>query len=80
MLEESYTKDLTISDDPYNLGSIKDYRSLASLAYEAQKAFFDLTPADGAVGSLLAAAQVAYWDFQRVARTIAERASIVIHD
>ncbi len=69
---------LSIKDDSYCLSIIKNYQSLAFLAQQAHKSFFDLKPADGVLGALLAAGQSAYWNFKALALKIAERCEIAI--
>jgi cellulose biosynthesis protein BcsQ len=65
--------DMTPADDPDCLATIKHYRSLVPLAQEARKPIFELTPADGAIGSHAVAVKDARADFQRLAKEILER-------
>ena len=53
-------------DEAHALATVKHYRSLVPMAQEARKPIFDLTTADGAIGSHAAAAQVAPSRFQGV--------------
>ncbi len=65
--------DFTPGEDPECLATLKHYRSLVSLAQEARKPIFRLTPADGAIGSHAVAVREAYGDFQALAKTILTR-------
>lgn len=58
-------------NDPYCLATIKHYRSLIPLAQEHHKPIFNLTAADGAIGSHAQAAQDAKKDFRALAEKIA---------
>lgn len=55
------------AEDPCCLGVLKHYRSLVSMAQERRKPIFDLTPADGAIGSHANAVQDARKDFSDLA-------------
>jgi len=55
---------------------LKHYRSLMPLAHEARKPVFHLKPSDGAIGAHSQAAREIGKDFERLARTILERAGI----
>ncbi len=61
---------LTVADDPHCLATLKPYRSLAALARDARKPLFQLTPADGAMGSHAVAARDAAADFRILAEKI----------
>jgi cellulose biosynthesis protein BcsQ len=63
-------------DDPYCLATIKHYRSLIPMAQEHRKPIFNLTSADGAIGSHANAVQDARKDFKELARKIAEKIGI----
>ena len=63
-------------EDPHRLATVKHYRSLVPMAQESRKPIFDLTPADGAIGSHAAAVQDARRDFRRLAESIVERAGL----
>ena len=52
------------TDDPYCLATLKHYRSLVALSQEARKPIFQLTAADGAIGSHAKAVQDADRDFE----------------
>lgn len=56
--------------DPHCLGTIKHYRSLIPMAQEHRKPIFQLTSADGAIGSHAAAVQGARKDFKELADKI----------
>jgi len=58
-------------EDPYCLATIKHYRSLIPMAQEHRKPIFNLTSADGAIGSHANAVQDAKKDFNKLARRIA---------
>ena len=62
--------------DSQCLALLKHYRSLMPLAQEAHKPMFYLKPADGAIGSHMAAVQDVYKDFKRLAEKIASRTHI----
>jgi chromosome partitioning protein len=55
------------------LARLKHYRSLAPMAQEARKPIFNLTAADGAIGSHAAAVRDAYSDFKALAIAILAR-------
>jgi cellulose biosynthesis protein BcsQ len=76
VLEEDSTKTITPSDDPYCLATIKHYRSLIPMAQEKRKPIFDLTSADGAIGSHANAVQDAKKDFKLLAEKIANNIGI----
>jgi cellulose biosynthesis protein BcsQ len=67
-----------VSDDTYCLAALKHYRSLMSLALEARKPMFLLTPADGAIGGLAQAVRECHRDFRNLALEISARAPIVV--
>ncbi len=56
--------------DPHCLASLKHYRSLIPMAMEARKPIFQLTAADGALGSHSYAVRDAGDDFQKLATAI----------
>jgi len=60
------------ADDPYCLATIKHYRSLIPMAQEHRKPIFNLTSADGAIGSHANAVQDAKKDFRELAKKIAD--------
>ena len=65
-------------NDPYCLGTIKHYRSLVPMAQEQRKPIFQLTAADGAIGSHANAVKDAKDDFQRLAKLIGNKIGIEI--
>lgn len=64
---------LTPSHDPHCLATIKHYRSLIPMGQEHRKPVFNLTSADGAIGSHASAVSGAKADFKSLALKIAER-------
>jgi len=58
-------------DDPYCLATIRHFRSLIPMAQEHRKPIFNLTPADGAIGSHANAVQDAKKAFRLLASRIA---------
>jgi chromosome partitioning protein len=58
------------ADDPYCLGLIKHYRSLAPLGQEARKPVFLLRSADGAIGAHQRAVHEAYGHFETLTRRL----------
>ncbi len=69
---------LTPQDDPYCLSIIKQYRSLIAMAQEHRKPIFQLTAADGAIGSHASAVRQARTDFESLAIAIAHRIGLTI--
>ncbi len=63
-------------DEAHALATVKHYRSLVSMAQEARKPMFQLTPADGAMGSHADAANTARADFKALAEKIAARINL----
>lgn len=59
--------------DPLCLARLKHYRSLVPMAQEARKPIFQLTAADGAIGSHSYGVQEARKDFNSLAQSILER-------
>lgn len=76
VLSEVPTKKIRQEDDPYCLAIIKHYRSLIPMAQEYRKPIFNLTSADGAIGSHASAVQDAKKDFKQLAEKIAEKIGI----
>lgn len=54
------------------LASLRNFRSLMPMAQDVRKPMFDLTPADGAIGSHAQLAQTCNADFKRLAERIAK--------
>lgn len=65
-------------DDPYCLATIRHYRSLIPMAQEHRKPIFNLSSADGAIGSHASAVQDAKKDFRLLAVKIAEQMEIAL--
>ena len=63
----------TPGQDPECLATLKHYRSLVPMAQEARKPIFELTSADGALGSHAQSVRNAREDFSALARTVRER-------
>jgi cellulose biosynthesis protein BcsQ len=76
VLNEPMTQDIKQEDDPYCLGIIKHYRSLVPIAQEHRKPIFDLTPADGAIGSHAGAVSDAKLDFEGLVKKIADKINL----
>lgn len=73
VLNESTDTNIRQEDDPYCLATIKHYRSLIPMAQEHRKPIFNLTSADGAIGSHANAVQDAKKDFKLLSEKIAEK-------
>ncbi len=52
------------------LATVKHYRSLVPMAQESRKPIFELTPADGAIGSHAASVKDAHRDFKQLATRV----------
>jgi len=78
VLEETEFDPSLNADISDRLASLKNYRSLISMAQTARKPIFDLKAADGAIGSHANAVREVYQDFKRLAEKIAERTEIVL--
>jgi chromosome partitioning protein len=63
--------------DPYQLATLKHYRSLMPMAQDAHKPMFLLKPADGAIGSYTEAVLACYRDFKELALLVAKRCGVV---
>ncbi|MEI7880488.1 MAG: AAA family ATPase [bacterium] len=72
VLNEKNATTISHLDDPYCLATIKHYRSLIPMAQEQRKPIFNLTSADGAIGSHANAVQDARDDFKQLAQKIAQ--------
>ncbi|MDO5483547.1 MAG: ParA family protein, partial [Desulfovibrionaceae bacterium] len=70
VLQEAPVDGLLQENDPYCLATIKHYRSLVPMAQECRKPVFDLTSADGAIGSHANAVRSAREDFRALAQRI----------
>ncbi|HYD61315.1 MAG TPA: AAA family ATPase [Noviherbaspirillum sp.] len=76
VLNQTPKKKVRQEDDPYCLATIKHYRSLIPMAQEHRKPIFNLSSADGAIGSHFGAVQDAKKDFRQLAKKIAEQMGI----
>ncbi len=76
ILNEMPSETILQEADPYCLATIKHYRSLIPMAQEHRKPIFNLTAADGAIGSHAIAVQDAKKDFKLLAETIAEKIGV----
>ncbi len=76
VLDQAPDPAVTLDTDPKCLARLKDYRSLLSLAQEAQKPMFFLRAADGALGAHSYAVSDAYRDFKAMASKIAAGAGL----
>ena len=65
-------------NDPYCLATIRHYRSLIPLSQEHRKPIFNLTSADGAIGSHAQAAQDAKKEFKDLAVKIADQMGMAL--
>lgn len=73
LLDRSLSDNIQQQNDPYCLATIKHYRSLIPMAQEHRKPIFNLSSADGAIGSHANAVQDAKKDFELLAEKIAEK-------
>lgn len=78
VLNEPSNPNIKQADDPYCLATIKHYRSLIPMAQEVRKPIFNLTSADGAIGSHANAVRDAKNDFRQLTEKIAEKVGIVL--
>ena len=78
VLNTSPNTNIKQADDPYCLATIKHYRSLIPMAQEHRKPIFNLTSADGAIGSHANAVQDAKKDFKQLAEKIAAKIGIML--
>jgi cellulose biosynthesis protein BcsQ len=76
VLNTTLVEKMKQEDDPYCLATIKHYRSLIPMAQEHRKPIFNLTSADGAIGSHSAAVQDAKKDFKQLAAKISAQIGI----
>lgn len=70
VLGESEHIPISVEKDPYCIGLLKHYRSLAPMSMEAHKPIFLLKPADGAIGAHLYAVQKSYEEFRHFTKSI----------
>ncbi|CAK0764076.1 Chromosome partitioning protein [Gammaproteobacteria bacterium] len=78
VLNQQTTGTIKQQDDPYCLATIKHYRSLIPMGQEHRKPIFNLTSADGAIGSHANAVQDAKKDFKQLAGKIAAQMGIAL--
>lgn len=67
---------VTSATDPFQLASLRNYRSLMPLAQDARKPMFDLRAADGALGSTGRLVQTCYREFEDLAAQVMGAAKI----
>ncbi|MBO4336402.1 MAG: hypothetical protein J5846_11335 [Desulfovibrio sp.] len=60
-------------EDPYCLAITRHYRSLIPMSQESRKPMFDLTTADGAIGSNAQAVRDARKDYRQLAHKISAK-------
>jgi cellulose biosynthesis protein BcsQ len=70
--------DITGLEEAHRLGLIKNYRSLMPMAHDARKPIFDLTSADGAIGSHVYSVQTCRQDFQDLASAIIKACQLIL--
>lgn len=78
VLNEATVPGIKQEDDPYCLATIKHYRSLVPMGQEHRKPIFDLTSADGAIGSHANAVTDAKKDFRQLAEKIAAQIGVEV--
>ncbi len=78
VLDQEMLSSIRQEDDPLCLATIKHYRSLVPMAQEHRKPIFQLTSADGAIGSHANAVQDAKADFRLLAQKIANQIGIAL--
>ena len=76
VLGEEPVESMKQEEDPYCLATIKHYRSLIPMGQEYRKPIFNLTSADGAIGSHANAVLDARKDFKKLAGRIAEKIGV----
>ena len=76
VLGEESIENMKQEEDPYCLATIKHYRSLIPMGQEHRKPIFNLTSADGAIGSHANAVSDARRDFKRLAEKVAEQINV----
>jgi hypothetical protein len=73
---DDITANVQQQNDHFCLGTIKHYRSLVPMAQEHRKPIFELSSADGAIGSHANAVVTARNDFKLLAEKLAGKMSI----
>lgn len=76
VLGEETPAPLGRGDDPHCLATLRNYRSLMPMSQDARKPMFDLTYADGAIGSHAQLVQTCADEFKNLAKVIAKAASL----
>jgi cellulose biosynthesis protein BcsQ len=76
VLQEEAIANMKQEEDPYCLAIIKHFRSLVPMGQEHRKPIFNLTPADGAIGSHAGAVHDAIKDFKLLAEKIADKIGV----
>lgn len=64
--------------DPYQLASVRNYRSLMPLVQDARKPMFDLRAGDGALGSTGRLVQTCYREFRDLAERVMNAAGVSV--
>lgn len=78
VLREEPVDNMKQEEDAYCLATIRHYRSLIPMGQEYRKPIFNLTSADGAIGSHANAVLDAKKDFKKLAGKIAEKIGIQV--
>jgi hypothetical protein len=65
-------------DRPYEIATLRHYRSLLPLARDARKPMFDLRAADGALGSLAGYVQQCHHEYRALAQVILDRLGVQV--
>lgn len=76
VLGEKSSTSVGTEGDPHCLATLRNYRSLMPMAQDARKPMFDLTFADGAIGSHAQLVQTCASEFKNLAWRIAEQCSL----
>lgn len=76
VLGERLTTPLDKENDRHCLATLRNYRSLMPMSQDARKPMFDLTFADGAIGSHAQLVQTCASEFRNLAIRIAEACSL----
>jgi hypothetical protein len=63
---------------PYEIATLRNYRSLMPMAHDARKPMFDLRVADGAIGSTQELVRRCYLEFQALARALGDRVGVEV--
>lgn len=76
VLGEEIPAPIEQGEDPHCLATLRNYRSLMPMSQDARKPMFDLTYADGAIGSHAQLVQTCADEFKNLAKVIAKSASL----